>query len=106
MPGLVTRFIRLLTKAVATGVGSHWSFIGFKLSGAEGIALRVGLGADPCTDYTAKPGSMAKTVDKNWRHVAQITGRKVILVRGEIVFAGRSSELHARPELRQQYLGD
>ncbi|MES2510932.1 MAG: ABC transporter ATP-binding protein [Pseudomonadota bacterium] len=44
-------------------------------------------------------------VDKNWKHVTQITDRNVILVKGEVVFEGTSPELHARPELLQQYLG-
>jgi len=44
-------------------------------------------------------------VDKNWKHVTQITDRNVILVKGEVVFAGTSPELHARPQLLEQYLG-
>ena len=44
-------------------------------------------------------------VDKNWKHVTQITDRNVILVKGEVVFAGTSAELHARPQLLEQYLG-
>ncbi|RYX94976.1 MAG: ABC transporter ATP-binding protein [Comamonadaceae bacterium] len=44
-------------------------------------------------------------VDKNWKHVTQITDRNVILVKGQVVFAGTSAELHAKPELLEQYLG-
>ena len=44
-------------------------------------------------------------VDKNWKHVTQITDRNIILVKGEVVFEGSSPELHAQPELLQQYLG-
>ncbi|MBC7470918.1 MAG: ABC transporter ATP-binding protein [Ramlibacter sp.] len=44
-------------------------------------------------------------VDKNWKHVTQITNRNVILVKGEVVFAGSSDELRARPQLLEQYLG-
>jgi branched-chain amino acid transport system ATP-binding protein len=44
-------------------------------------------------------------VDKNWKHVTQITDRNVILVKGEVVFAGTSDELRSRPELLEQYLG-
>lgn len=44
-------------------------------------------------------------VDKNWRHVTQITDRNVILVKGEVVFAGTSDELLAEPERLAQYLG-
>ena len=44
-------------------------------------------------------------VDKNHKHVTQITDRNVILVKGEVVFEGTSAALNARPELLQQYLG-
>ena len=50
-------------------------------------------------------GISSVIVDKNWKHVTQITDRNVILVKGEVVFEGSSSELHASPELLQQYLG-
>ena len=44
-------------------------------------------------------------VDKNWKHVTQITDRNVILVKGEVVFEGSSEQLLAQPELLEQYLG-
>ena len=44
-------------------------------------------------------------VDKNWKHVTQITNRNVILVKGEVVFVGTSDELRSRPQLLEQYLG-
>ncbi len=50
-------------------------------------------------------GISSVIVDKNWKHVTQITDRNVILVKGEVVFEGSSPELHAKPELLQQYLG-
>ncbi len=50
-------------------------------------------------------GISSVIVDKNWKHVTQITDRNIILVKGEIVFEGSSDELHARPELLQLYLG-
>jgi branched-chain amino acid transport system ATP-binding protein len=50
-------------------------------------------------------GISSVIVDKNWKHVTQITDRNVILLKGEVVFEGSSDELHARPELLQQYLG-
>ncbi|MBH2010091.1 MAG: ABC transporter ATP-binding protein [Xanthomonadaceae bacterium] len=50
-------------------------------------------------------GISSVIVDKNWKHVSQITDRNVILVKGEAVFEGSSAELHARPELLAQYLG-
>ena len=50
-------------------------------------------------------GISSVIVDKNWKHVTQVTDRNVILVKGEVVFEGTSPELHASPELLQQYLG-
>jgi branched-chain amino acid transport system ATP-binding protein len=50
-------------------------------------------------------GISSVIVDKNWKHVTQVTDRNVILVKGEIVFAGSSDELRSRPELLDQYLG-
>jgi branched-chain amino acid transport system ATP-binding protein len=50
-------------------------------------------------------GISSVIVDKNWKHVSQITDRNVILVKGEVVFEGSSASLHAQPELLQQYLG-
>lgn len=50
-------------------------------------------------------GISSVIVDKNWKHVSQITDSNVILVKGEVVFEGSSEELHARPELLHQYLG-
>lgn len=50
-------------------------------------------------------GISSVIVDKNWKHVTQVTDRNIILVKGEVVFEGSSAELHARPELLMQYLG-
>ena len=50
-------------------------------------------------------GISSVIVDKNWKHVTQITDRNVILVKGEVVFDGVTSELLAQPELLEQYLG-
>jgi len=50
-------------------------------------------------------GISSVIVDKNWKHVTQITDRNVILLKGEVVFEGSSENLLARPELLQQYLG-
>ena len=50
-------------------------------------------------------GISSVIVDKHWKHVTQITDRNIILVKGQVVFAGASAELHARPELLEQYLG-
>jgi branched-chain amino acid transport system ATP-binding protein len=50
-------------------------------------------------------GISSVIVDKNWKHVTQITDRNVILVKGQVVFEGSSAELTAQPELLEQYLG-
>jgi branched-chain amino acid transport system ATP-binding protein len=50
-------------------------------------------------------GISAVIVDKNWKHVTQITDRNVILVKGEVVFEGTSEALHADPSVLEQHLG-
>ena len=50
-------------------------------------------------------GISSVIVDKNWKHVTQITDRNVILVKGQVVFEGSSDALHAQPQLLEQYLG-
>ena len=50
-------------------------------------------------------GISSVIVDKNWKHVTQITDRNTILVKGEVVFSGTSKDLQANPELLQQHLG-
>jgi branched-chain amino acid transport system ATP-binding protein len=52
-----------------------------------------------------KSGISSIIVDKNWKHVTQITDRNVILVKGQVVFAGSSDQLLAQPEILQQHLG-
>ena len=39
------------------------------------------------------------------RALSAVTDRNVILVKGQVVFAGSSAELRARPELLRQHLG-
>jgi branched-chain amino acid transport system ATP-binding protein len=50
-------------------------------------------------------GISSVIVDKNWKHVTQITDRNVILVKGEVAFEGTSAELLGQPALLEQYLG-
>lgn len=50
-------------------------------------------------------GISSVIVDKNWKHVTQITDRNIILVKGQVVFAGTSAELISQPQLLEQYLG-
>jgi len=50
-------------------------------------------------------GISSVIVDKNWKHVTQVSDRNVILVKGEVAHAGTSDELRSRPELLDQFLG-
>ncbi len=50
-------------------------------------------------------GISSVIVDKNWKHVTQVTDRNVILVKGQVACTASSAELHARPDLLEQYLG-
>jgi branched-chain amino acid transport system ATP-binding protein len=44
-------------------------------------------------------------VDKNWKHVTQLTDRNLILVKGEVVFSGTSQDLRSRPDVLARHLG-
>jgi len=50
-------------------------------------------------------GISSVIVDKNWKHVTQISTRNVILVKGQVVFEGSSAQLVAQPGLLEQHLG-
>lgn len=50
-------------------------------------------------------GISSVIVDKNWKHVTQISNRNVILVKGQVAFEGSSEQLRANPALLDQYLG-
>jgi branched-chain amino acid transport system ATP-binding protein len=50
-------------------------------------------------------GISAIIVDKNWKHVTQITDRNVIVVKGEIAFEGSSQQLRDNPSVLEQHLG-
>jgi branched-chain amino acid transport system ATP-binding protein len=71
----------------------------------EGLAPLIAREIWRICQLVRETGISSVIVDKNWKHVTQITDRNVILVKGEVVFEGSSQELHASPELLQQYLG-
>ncbi|MDD0809307.1 ABC transporter ATP-binding protein [Curvibacter sp. RS43] len=50
-------------------------------------------------------GISSVIVDKNWKHVTQISNRNVILVKGQVAFEGSSERLRSEPGLLDQYLG-
>ncbi len=71
----------------------------------EGLAPLIAREIWRICQVVRETGISSVIVDKNWKHVTQITDRNVILVKGEVVFEGTSPELHAQPGLLQQYLG-
>ena len=71
----------------------------------EGLAPLIARDIWRICQLVRETGISSVIVDKNWKHVTQITDRNVILLKGEVVFEGSSADLHARPELLQQYLG-
>ena len=71
----------------------------------EGLAPLIAREIWRICQLVRETGISSVIVDKNWKHVTQITDRNIILVKGEVVFAGSSAELRARPELLAQYLG-
>ena len=71
----------------------------------EGLAPLIAREIWRICDVIRQSGISSVIVDKNWRHVTQVTDRNVILVKGEVVFEGRSAELIAQPGLLTQHLG-
>ncbi len=71
----------------------------------EGLAPLIARDIWRICETIKQTGISSVIVDKNYKHVTQITDRNVILVKGEVVFAGTSQELHAQPELLVRYLG-
>jgi branched-chain amino acid transport system ATP-binding protein len=71
----------------------------------EGLAPLIAREIWHICDVIRGSGISSVIVDKNWRHVTRITDRNVILLKGQVVFEGSSTELHAQPGLLQQYLG-
>ena len=71
----------------------------------EGLAPQVAREIWRICTIVRDTGISSVIVDKNWKHVTQITDRNVILVKGEVVFEGSSAELQSQPALLQQHLG-
>ena len=71
----------------------------------EGLAPLVAREIWRICSLIRESGISSVIVDKNWKHVTQVTDRNVILVKGEVVFSGSSDELRAQPRLLDQYLG-
>jgi branched-chain amino acid transport system ATP-binding protein len=71
----------------------------------EGLAPLIAREIWLICDLIRTSGISSVIVDKNWKHVTRISNRNVILVKGEVVFDGSSTELLETPDLLQQYLG-
>jgi branched-chain amino acid transport system ATP-binding protein len=71
----------------------------------EGLAPLIAREIWRICDVIRASGISSIIVDKNWKHVTQVTDRNVILVKGEVVFEGTSDALRAQPELLTQHLG-
>ena len=71
----------------------------------EGLAPLIAREIWRICDVIRQSGISSIIVDKNWKHVTQITDKNVILVKGEVVFEGDSPTLVSQPQLLEQYLG-
>jgi branched-chain amino acid transport system ATP-binding protein len=71
----------------------------------EGLAPLIAREIWRICDLIKQSGISSVIVDKNWKHVTQVTDRNVILVKGEVVFAGSSDDLRAKPQILEQHLG-
>ena len=73
--------------------------------GTEGLAPLIAREIWRICGLIKGSGISSVIVDKNWKHVTQTTDRNIILVKGEVVFAGSSDALRAQPALLEQHLG-
>lgn len=71
----------------------------------EGLAPLIARDIWRICELIRASGISSVIVDKNWKHLTRITDRNVILVKGQVVFAGTSDALRAQPALLEQYLG-
>ncbi len=71
----------------------------------EGLAPLIAKEIWRICETIKQTGISSVIVDKNHKHVTQITDRNVILVKGEVVFTGTSAQLHAQPDVLTRYLG-
>jgi branched-chain amino acid transport system ATP-binding protein len=71
----------------------------------EGLAPLIAREIWRICELIRESGISSVIVDKNWKHVTQLTQRNVILVKGEVVFAGTSDDLRAQPDVLAQHLG-
>ncbi len=71
----------------------------------EGLAPLIARDIWRICSVIKQTGISTVIVDKNHRHVTQITDRNVILVKGQVVFEGSSAQLAAQHEILERHLG-
>jgi branched-chain amino acid transport system ATP-binding protein len=71
----------------------------------EGLAPLIAREIMRIVSAVRESGIATVIVDKNFAAVNAITDRNVILVKGEVVFAGTAAELRASPDVHLRYLG-
>jgi branched-chain amino acid transport system ATP-binding protein len=71
----------------------------------EGLAPLIAREIWRICEVIRESGISSIIVDKNWKHVTQITDRNLIMVKGQWAFEGSSETLLADPELLQKHLG-
>ena len=71
----------------------------------EGLAPKIAKEIWEIVRAVRASGIATVIVDKNFAAVNAITDRNLILVKGEVVYAGSASDLRAKREIHQKYLG-
>jgi branched-chain amino acid transport system ATP-binding protein len=71
----------------------------------EGLAPLIARDIWRICSLIKESGISSIIVDKNWKHVTQITDRNIILVKGQVVFEGSSQILLDDPSVLEQHLG-
>lgn len=71
----------------------------------EGLAPLIARDIWRICSLIKESGISSVIVDKNWKHVTQITDRNIILVKGQVVFEGPSQTLLNDPSVLEQHLG-
>ncbi|CAN0159519.1 unnamed protein product [Phaeothamnion confervicola] len=71
----------------------------------EGLAPLIAREIMRIVGLVRESGIATVIVDKNFAAVNAITDRNVILVKGEVVYAGPADELRAKPDVHLRYLG-
>ncbi|MBI3374631.1 MAG: ABC transporter ATP-binding protein [Betaproteobacteria bacterium] len=71
----------------------------------EGLAPKIAKEIWQIVRVVRASGIATVIVDKNFAAVNAITDRNLILVKGEVVYCGASSDLRSKPEVHQKHLG-